>query len=294
MSIDGLGPAFNPHARPGDKPEFPGFPGFPPRPPADMPYPFPPFPGFPNGLHPKMNEISVIQSLNGGMPVPPHIAEAMKAHSASMSDAVKPLPPTSHTDFMKSEAMKNLMKVEPKESALRSPLKHSDSEKEHNNNERLNGGSGELDLSMNKTPEGRASKSPRPGDAGSPPRLPGLDKTPEFLRMPPGSLPLHFSSPFPPHGLLGSLPSSFASPIAPLNMPASSSSTDQTSPSSSTSSNSPNMPGGTSVHMQMTAQRADSHRPMSPPAWSQRDSWAWKMKGHLQRPEASSPTPLMT
>ena len=66
------------------------------RSPSDL-YPFP-FHGFPNGFNsPKMNEISVIQSLNGGMPhMPPSsMAEAMMAaHLPGAPDMAKrPMPP---------------------------------------------------------------------------------------------------------------------------------------------------------------------------------------------------------
>ena len=355
MSIDNIPPGFPPPPHhPGDKPEF--YPGFPPRPPTDM-YPFPPFPGFHNGFSPKMNEISVIQSLNGGMgPLPPtslpsSMAEVMKAHQQSMADAVKPLPPTNmapehllKSDFMKSEAMKNLMKNDPpKPDGMKSPMKPEIKGEfmrfdhmmrpditakhdavENNNNTPINGGSGELDLSMHKStsrsssPPGGAhsphdspvsshfnpAKSPPPRHSSHSP----MSQSPRNLSaaspmsMPLSAIPpLHFSSPFPPPPVMMSIPSSLSGGI-PLNM------TNQTSPNSNPVPG--DSPTPTSIHMSLSTQSVPSDGRSESP---QNPAWAWKttchicnktcpsaaalemhMKGHLQRSEQSSPTPLMT
>ena len=111
-------------------------------------YPGFPFPGFPNGFPgPKLNEISVIQSLNGNFGHMPLVnnQEAMMAHLPnSMADALK-----SHMNPLFSNAPMDGSKPEGIKSE---PLKNSSEGKsESNNNMPMNGASGELDLSMRKT-----------------------------------------------------------------------------------------------------------------------------------------------
>lgn len=153
MSMDTLPPTF-----PGPKDgEF--FGGFP-RPPREM-FPFPPFPGFPNGFAPglpgKMNEISVIQSLNGTMNHLPPTSLAVMNHLNSVSLKTPggggPIPSGTDPSTLKTSPSSEKLKLE------------------NNNNHPPppSGSAGELDLSMRKSPQpgtlsgsGSASSSPAP------------------------------------------------------------------------------------------------------------------------------------
>ncbi len=162
MSMDTLPPSF-----PASKEaEFFGAVGGFPRPPREM-FPFPPFPGFPNGFGPspvKMNEISVIQSLNGTMNHLPHppSSEAMLNHLNNLAKTTmaSPLSPPNDS-HIKSSPISSSEKLKLVEN--------------NNNNPPSSGSAGELDLSIRKpappsspTPVSNSSPAP-PSSMASPP-----------------------------------------------------------------------------------------------------------------------------
>ena len=106
------------------------------RAPSDI-YPFP-FPGFPNGFPPKLNEISVIQSLNGTLNhLPPSsMPENILGHPA-FPDALGKI--SNHEAKSKSK---------------------EESPKGENNNYPPSGNSGELDLSLKRSPTRRSPSPP--------------------------------------------------------------------------------------------------------------------------------------
>ena len=143
MSMDSLPPTF---PAPKDSEFFGGFP----RPPREM-FPFPPFPGFPNGFAPglpgKMNEISVIQSLNGTMNHLPAASAAVMNHLSSSSKMAVPSP--SSESPLKASPNSEKLKLE-----------------NNNNNPPSSGSAGELDLSIRKSPQSNTpSSTPSPAPA---------------------------------------------------------------------------------------------------------------------------------
>jgi len=118
-------------------------------------YPFPFPPSFPNGfMSPKMNEISVIQGLNGGMnpmmPLPP-TTEAMLGH----------FPASFAENMLRSQfAVIASSQQHLRAAAEEHPLKASDSTRKppdlsmngtDGGDKQTNGASGELDLSIRKS-----------------------------------------------------------------------------------------------------------------------------------------------
>lgn len=212
MSIDTLPPTF---PTPDKAQDF--FPGFPhhPRPPTDM-YPFPPFAPFPNSFGPKMNEISVIQSINGNMNhLPPtslanSLAESMKSHPLMASPAHSSGPThsspghpagpahsgsSSHTSPLGPAHSGSSSHLSPREEAHikmeeRKPLL----KESNNNNPPMNGGFGELDLSIRKSPPSSMPSvvisRPSPVSGLSPPGLtspPGLSSPTDRSESPRGN-----------------------------------------------------------------------------------------------------------
>ena len=124
----------------------------------DMFPPFPPFPGFPlpNGINPKLNEISVIQGMNGNMP---HIMPLMEGgpHGHPMMKGHPGMPHGSP---------KHMGEPHPWKSESR-----EDKQSEQNNNKTTMGISGELDLSMRKSSKqselGTAVSQPLPPSSSS-------------------------------------------------------------------------------------------------------------------------------
>ena len=143
------------------------------RPPPPEMYPFP-YPGFHNGFpHKPLNEISVIQSLNGVMSqLPPtSAAESMMNHLASLK--VAPLLPHSEI-LLKTEAM---LKAE------ESLKTKSENKSETNNNSYpIVGSSGELDLSVRKPKS--VSPPPQPKEQ----KVPAADQ--KIHRLPDSPPPL--------------------------------------------------------------------------------------------------------
>ena len=148
MSIDPR-PSLMPTSSPKDAEFFNAFAHHPP--PPDM-YPFPFPPSFPNGfMSPKMNEISVIQGLNGGlnpiMPLPP-TTEAMMGHF-----------PASFAENMLRSQFAVIASSQQQHRPDEHPLKASDAPRKPTDlpingldaEKRLNGSSGELDLSIRKS-----------------------------------------------------------------------------------------------------------------------------------------------
>ena len=144
MSMDTLPPTF---PSPKDSEFFGGFP----RPPREM-FPFHPFPaglpnGFPPGLPGKMNEISVIQSLNGTMNHLPPSSVAVLNHLNSASKSPISLP--SSESPIKASPNSEKLKLE-----------------NNNNNPPSSGSAGELDLSIRKSPQSSTpSSTPSPAPA---------------------------------------------------------------------------------------------------------------------------------
>ena len=151
MSIDPR-PSLTPTSSPKDAEFFSSFAHHPP--PPDM-YPFPFPPSFPNGfMSPKMNEISVIQGLNGGinpiMPLPP-TTEAMLGH----------FPASFAENMLRSQfAVIASSQQHLRAAADEHPLKASDSARKppdlsmngtDGGDKQMNGASGELDLSIRKS-----------------------------------------------------------------------------------------------------------------------------------------------
>ena len=136
MSMDTLPPTF---PSPKESEFFGGFP----RPPREM-FPFPPFPGFPNGFAPglpgKMNEISVIQSLNGTMNHLQPTSVAVMNHVNSSPKTVVPSP--SSESPIKASLASEKLKLE-----------------NNNNNPPSSGSAGELDLSIRKSPQSSTPSS---------------------------------------------------------------------------------------------------------------------------------------
>ena len=161
MSMDTLPPTF---PSPKESEFFGGFP----RPPREM-FPFPPFPAFPNGFAPglppagKMNEISVIQSLNGTMNHLPPTSVALMNHMSAAATSPKATtvgpPPPSGESPMKASPNSDKMKLE-----------------NNNNNPPSSGSAGELDLSIRKSPQcSTPSSNPSPAPAPAMTSPPGGD-----------------------------------------------------------------------------------------------------------------------
>lgn len=180
MSIDS--PFLLSHVR--DNPYLPpGFPA-PPHPPRpDMFYPQ--FPGFMNGMGPKMNEISVIQSLNGGMghhlppmyPFPPHQFSGKEdglRHPADLSLA------RSHSDSGERERDRERERERERERSREREMSHREESLRARSRSPPSLPNGSLNHTGSLTPSGELDLSMKPAPQSSSPHSHSSRPSPSY------------------------------------------------------------------------------------------------------------------